>query len=212
MTLNLPTFIPVLTLILGFSTLIFAIIKWLIDQKRTHRLSSVHVASLLEGIAEQCLLVSYDEGTWNERGGSNFGDGQNTPTAEVPEFPVFADINNVGHIRLMHLNRLLALAPIQNNISSYLSHVYEHDFGPRDGYFHDRQILYVGFGEYISRLAYNIRTDVNAVGIGSLASDTSQRLKAQLAKLIIDSGIDAVHIKEMYEKFFLPTTESYWPE
>lgn len=200
------------TVILGIFVFAFAVIRWLIDQKRTRQLVSVHIASILEGIAGHCLSITYDNGTWSEEGGHNYGKGSNNTIVNSTIVPAFADIKNVEYIGRTHLNRLLALAPIDGSIQSYLYHVAEHDSGSFGDYFHDRQILYAGYGEYVSRLAKSIRLDVKAPGIGTLANETAERIKEQLSKLIVSSRRDKEDIKDTYERVFLPITESYWPD
>ena len=212
MTIEIPTLIPILTLLLGFSGLSFAIVRWIIDQKRNRQLASVHIASILEGIAGQCLSVTYDEGSWNADGGSQFGIDHNETTISIPSVPIFADVKNIEYLGRTHLNRLLALAPIHDTITSYLTDVVSYDFGPYDEFFHDRCILYAGFGEFISRLARDIRHEIDTPGLGNFANETSEKLKGQLEKLIVDSSRDRENIKHTYERVFLPVSESYWPK
>jgi len=212
MIIEIPTLIPILTLILGFAGLGFAIVRWAIDQKRIRQLISVNVASILEGIAGQCLSVTYDQGSWNARGGERFGIDNNETTISIPTIPIFSDIKSIEYLGRTHLNQLLALAPIHDTIRSYLTDVAEHDFGPYDDFFHDRCILYAGFGEYVSRLAREIRHQIDTPGLGKFANETGEKLKGQLVNLITASNEDKENIKDTYERVFLPVSESYWPK
>ncbi|PHR93637.1 MAG: hypothetical protein COA69_03070 [Robiginitomaculum sp.] len=210
MTIVISTWIAALTVLIAAAGLSFTIYKWWKNQRQICLLISVHIASILERIARQCLEVSYDEGVFD--GGDNPSElhPRNVTTCLAP-MPRFDDMKNIEYIKPKYLNKLFVLAPIEDSIQEYLSDAWEHDY-EFNHFFSHRQIFYAGFGEYVSRLALDIRNDVKAPSIGKLATDNEKDLKKRLRDLIGKSNNGENGIKNTYECVFLPTPESYWPE
>lgn len=212
MQFEIPTLVSITGLLLGFATLAFAVTRWVIDFRLKHQLASVHIASILEGLAETYLKVVDDFGVWHTPWHVEDGETRNNVVETTPELPIFVDIGAIEYLGKEHLNRLLALSPLEKSIRSYLRQFNEHDDDPeyRDT-FEQRHIFYAGFGEYVARLAFDIRESVKAPGIGTLSKDTTQRLKKEFAKRVAASKTPADDLKTKYESVFLPTSESYWP-
>jgi len=212
MKFEIPALVSITGLLLGLATLAFAVTRWVIDHKLKRQLASVHVASILEGLADTYLKVVDDYGIWHTPWHVDDGETRNNVVEVTPELPIFVDIDCIEYLGKEHLNRLLALTPLENSIRSYLRQFNEHDDDPEySDTFEQRHIFYAGFGEYVSRLAYDIRESVKAPGIGRLSKDTSLRLKQELAKRIAVSKTPAADLKSTYESVFLPISESHWP-
>jgi len=130
MQFEIPILISMFGLLLGFGTLGFAFFKWLIDHKLKRQLASVHVASILEGMAESYLKVVDDFGVWHTPYHVDDGETRNHVVETPPNIPIFVDIDCIEYLGKNHLNRLLALSPIENSISAFLCQFYEHDDDP----------------------------------------------------------------------------------
>jgi len=116
MTINLPEYIAIISVLLACATLVFAIVKWLIDGKLKTQLASVVIATHLETLSRHCFQVAKDEGTWSNPEHPDYGNGQmsnnNEPEIAKPDLPNFETFEDVSRLGLKNLDRLMSLRAI----------------------------------------------------------------------------------------------------
>lgn len=215
MTLLIPTFVSVLGLALASITLVFSIIRWLIDIKAKKQLASVQVALGLEGFARACYLRVQDRGTWYPQDSTQPDRSVlNEPILTSPATPDFSGIENVTFVGLKHLDQILALPMIHESIQRSFNSKFEHDDPDFPTFFAYRQLYYAGLGLHAITLSRAIRKSVGSQGFKILTDRMFSGLEKRLLKAVtedaalFDEGRD---LKKEFSHAFLNMTQVKLP-
>jgi len=215
MLIELPKYIPALTLALGFATLLFAYVRWEIDRRLKTQLATVLIAPHLETLSRQCFSVSIDDGTWNdpEHPDHPHGRGQNHNEAMVnaPDIPKFETFKDVSMIGLRKLDRLMSLRTIQISIESRLSATSRHDHPDYKDYFYERRLFYGALGLISAELALKLRLSVRSKGMRDTVANEREKLRKTLDDLA-DKAAHPEAWKDIYPRFCLYDETLYWPK
>ena len=215
MLIELPKYIPALTLALGFATLLFAYVRWEIDRRLKTQLATVLIATHLETLSRQCFSVSIDDGTWNdpEHPDHPHGRGQNHNEAMVnaPDIPKFETFKDVSMIGLRKLDRLMSLRTIQISIESRLSATSRHDHPDYKDYFYERRLFYGALGLISAELALKLRLSVRSKGMRDTVADERANLRTQLDSLAKKADNPETW-GSTYPRICLYDETLYWPK
>lgn len=215
MTIDLPEYFPLITILLAAATLLFAYIRWEIDRRLKTQLVTVVIASHLETLARHCFDVSTDEGTWSDPEHPDYGNGQmlhhNEAIVNAPQIPNFETFENVSRLGLKKLDRLISLRAIQVSIHSRLHFASFHDEPDFKDYFFERRLFYSAFGLIIAQLALDLRLSIRSKSMQDSVAIERDALINTLEKVANEAKRPQAW-KEVYPKTCLYDKSLYWPK